>query len=407
MKICMTLLDADFPTDIRIEKEARSLVTAGHEITIVCSHKIQSRPMEDRWESCRVIRLPRDSFLVRGTMQLATEALHFNPKWFRQLNNISKIYRFDAFHVHDLPLLGTVLKLARQINVPVVADFHENYPAALKFYLEGDRWQLKIRRLFYRRDDWENYETRSCQEARRIITVVDEAKERLILKGIPSDKIFVVENMEDVDYFSNLPIFDDVVEGHSNNFVISYIGGFGGTHRGLPTVISAMPEILRTIPNAHLLLVGDGPIKPTLESMVRNLALENNVSFVEWQPFERVPSYISCSNVCLVPHDANPHTEATSPHKLYQYQLMKKPVVVSSCKPLKRAIEQTGGGTVFETGSSQDLARAVIALKDKDKRDAIGKSGYEAVCNKYNWGETAKILVSMYEDLANMNGPSN
>ena len=60
MKICMVLTGRDFPSDRRVEHEARSLRDAGHDIFILCDGKVPGRPHEEDWEGCRVIRLPFD-----------------------------------------------------------------------------------------------------------------------------------------------------------------------------------------------------------------------------------------------------------------------------------------------------------------------------------------------------------
>jgi glycosyltransferase involved in cell wall biosynthesis len=79
--------------------------------------------------------------------------------------------------------------------------------------------------------------------------------------------------------------------------------------------------------------------------------------------------------------------------------LMGKPVVVSSCKPLRRIVEETGSGLVFEAGNSDALARAVIQLKDESLRRRLSEAGRRAVLEKYNWERTSKELVKMYEQL--------
>jgi glycosyltransferase involved in cell wall biosynthesis len=165
----------------------------------------------------------------------------------------------------------------------------------------------------------------------------------------------------------------------------------------MDTAIIAMSEIVEKIPEAELLLIGKGPFKKELVKIVSELSLERNVTITDQQPFKLMPTFIEMSSVCIVPHNSNPHTEATSPHKLFQYMLMGKPVVVSSCRPLKRIIEETGAGVVFEAGDSHSFAEAVIRLyNDPELREQMGQAGKKAVLEKYNWNITAKRLVRFY-----------
>ena len=209
----------------------------------------------------------------------------------------------------------------------------------------------------------------------------------------------VIENTEDLDYFRGIPPDAELLGRWKGDFVISYIGGFGGRHRGLDTAIEAMPAILESIPNARLLLVGEGSIRPVLEGMVAERGLGPRVTILPWQPFSAVPSLMRASDVCLVPHASNAHTEATSPHKLFQYMSLGKPVVVSTCKPLRRVIEETGGGLVFEAGNAADLARAVVSLADEGRRRELGEAGRRAVEEHYNWAATSRALIALYDRL--------
>jgi len=399
MNICMLLAGHDFPPDIRVEKEAKALSAAGHKVVIVCD-RLKDRPFESEWTGCQVRRIrPLEFWPLRKLNSLMSLVSFHDWYWDRMVSKLVRREKIDVLHVHDLPLVGTALSIGKRYNIPVVADLHENYPAALKYWQVGNpSWSQQVRSSLQSPSRWADYERRCALAADRVLVVVDEAKARLIEAGIPAEKIVVIENTEDVS-FLNLPLHKEIIAQYDNDFVISYIGGFGGTHRGLDTAIEAMPAILKEIPNARLLLVGDGPIKPSLEKMVTELSLDDKVTFVEWQPFDKVPSFIAASTVCLVPHHSNPHTEATSPHKLFQYMLMGKPVVVSTCKPLRRVVEETGSGVVFEAGNSHALAQAVIQLKDENLRRQLGEAGRRAVLEKYNWERTSKELVRMYEQL--------
>ncbi|MEM3658728.1 MAG: glycosyltransferase family 4 protein [Candidatus Hadarchaeum sp.] len=402
MNICMLLAFHDFPPDIRVEIEARALSRAGHKVMIVCDwDKPKARPLDDYWEGCKVKRIPTlKSGLLRKVNSLVWKVTFRHWYWYYVISRMVPEEKIDVIHVHDLPMVGTGLLVASRYGIPLVADLHENYPAAIAYYKPARlSWHQRILNFLDSTPRWQAYERKCALAATKVLVVVEEAKIRLVEAGIPPEKIEVVENTVDVDYFLSLPLADSIIEKYRGEFVISYIGGFGGRHRGLDTAIEAMPVILREIPNARLLLVGDGPIKPLLEKMVAERSLNERVTFVDWQPFDKIPSFIYASTVCLIPHHSNPHTEATSPHKLFQYMLMGKPVVVSTCKPLRRIVEETGSGLIFQAGNSESLAEAVIKLRDKNLRDQLGEAGRRAVLEKYNWAETSKKLIKVYEQL--------
>jgi glycosyltransferase involved in cell wall biosynthesis len=120
---------------------------------------------------------------------------------------------------------------------------------------------------------------------------------------------------------------------------------------------------------------------------------------MDWQPFELVPSLIRLSDVCIIPHRKNPHTDTTLPHKLFQYMAMGKPVVVSDCASLRRVVEEAGCGRVFRSGDTDSLAEAIVSLRDDGERRRVGEAGKKAVMDGLNWAESSKKLVELYQSL--------
>lgn len=399
MKILM-LLDRFFPPDIRIEKEARSLLKAGHEVFLLSAGK-KDMPNEETVEGIRVIRkkLPKN-FPRRAWNFFCFQVFFIHPFWKKALEDAVKHYRVEAIHTHDLPLVRTGINIARKFNLPLIADLHENYPEAVRQYRMRAKPTRRILDLISPVWRWKRLERFCVQQADRIITVVEEAKQHYINDcGIPAEKVIVVMNTEDLDYLYSLPIKKNICDKYQPYFAIFYIGGVGW-HRGIQTAISAMPQILSATPEARLIVVGSGSNEAELKELARKEGVEQAVEFTGWQPFELVPSYISASNVCLIPHIASGHTNSTIPHKIFQCMAMGKPVVVSSAKPLERIVKETGAGLVYSSGDAEALAKALIRIyRDNELATRLGEAGKKVACQKYNWEAEAEKLVGLYQDL--------
>jgi len=232
-----------------------------------------------------------------------------------------------------------------------------------------------------------------------VIVVVEEGKERVVKDyNIPEDKVTIVSNTENVDFSKNSSLDQGLIGDYKDYFVITYVGGFG-QHRGLDVPIKAMPILKEKIPNVRLLLVGKGDNKAELERLASDLMVSQRVVFTGWQAFELVPSYISLSDICVIPYHSSVQTEASMPHKLCQYMLLGKPVIVSNCRSLARIVNETQAGLVFEAGNSDDFAKVCLKLLDAEKRKQLGENGRRAVLEKYNWAETGKRLVEVYEQI--------
>lgn len=186
---------------------------------------------------------------------------------------------------------------------------------------------------------------------------------------------------------------------YNGKFIILYVGGLDGSHRGIQTAIDAFQMVAPSIHNARLLIVGDGILKPLLQKQTQRSKFANYIEFLGKQPFDLIPTYISISTVCLVPHISNPLTETTIPHKLFQYMILGKPVIVSSCGPLKRIVEETGAGLVFKSGDIKSLALRIQQMTDERHRMQMGEAGKKAVYKKYNWKLTSRKLVRVYNEL--------
>ena len=71
--------------------------------------------------------------------------------------------------------------------------------------------------------------------------------------------------------------------------------------KGQDRLIEAMPEILRKVPNAHLLLVGEGPYKNHLDKLVSKLSIKDHVTFAGRIMYENLPSYLSAADLFVMP----------------------------------------------------------------------------------------------------------
>ena len=191
---------------------------------------------------------------------------------------------------------------------------------------------------------------------------------------------------------------DTVIERYKGDFVLLFIGVFTA-HRGMETAIKALPGILEKIPNARLLLVGDGYAKADWKRLVDELELTDRVTFTGYQRFESLPTYIQCSDVCLIPHVSNPNIETGMPNKIFQFMIMGKPVVVSSTRPMMRVVNDAQCGVIFEDRSAESLAEAVIKLQDEHLRRRLGENGRRAVEDRYNWQQTVQPLLEFYRSI--------
>ncbi len=400
MRIGMILKHEIPPPDIRVEKEAKTLACEGHDVHLLLEHR-SGQPREEEYKGMHLVR-----GVGMGRLREIYHRYTFNftfrdPKWSGAIRDFCRGRGIEVLHVHDLPLVREAVIAGAELGIPVVADLHENYPAGLQVWYESG---LK-KRTIYNLGRWSRYEREMLDRVAAVVAVVEESRQRLVALGVPREKIFVVPNTASRDR-ERIPIDPLIVERYRERFVLSYIGGFA-PHRGLDTVVRGMRIVRDRIPEVLLLLVGDrnDAYRRYLERLAGEVGCGEVVEMTGWQSFERIWSYIEASDICLVPHARNPHTDTTIPHKIFQYMSLKKPVIVSDCPPLKRVIDDSGGGCSFVYDDPEDFARQVIALyEDADRRRSMGEAGRNAFLDRYNWDSTSGELVELYERLAGREG---
>ena len=393
MKIGM-VLDKIFPPDIRVENEATSLAENGFEVYLLCLDYNNTLPGEEVYNGFNIIRLRvSKKWIFRGRALINTPFNFYTYYWAEKIKNFIDTYKINILHVHDLYLLGAAFLANRKYKIPIVADLHENYVEGLKNYQFANTFPGNI---LISKSRWAKKEVEWCHRADFIITVIEEAVERYSSLGVPRDKIAVVANYVNQDQFLNAKDDPEIVNRFKDYFSAIYIGGFDA-HRGLESVINAVPEIVKKIPHFKLILVGQGRNYNNLVRLSEKYKIKDYISFEGFQLPDKLPSYIKASTICLIPHLKTVHTDNTIPHKLFQYMLLGKPVISSDCNPIVRIVREAEAGLIYKSGNQTELAEQIVYLaKNKTKIKQMGDMGQLAVKNNYNWGNAAKNLIGLY-----------
>jgi glycosyltransferase involved in cell wall biosynthesis len=395
MKILM-LLDSQFPPDIRVEKEANSLLKEGNEVSILC-YNFGGENTDEIINGIRIFRFWIPNQVAKKILGFSLQLPIYRLIWQRAISRTYKQYNFEAVHIHDLPLCTLNKFIKRKFVVPVIADMHENYP-----YLVAEQPYMNslFSRIFLSKRKWFKKEKEWLAQADSIICVAEEMKQRVESVLINSQPIVVVPNTPAIDELSasmaNLP---RITTRFSGTFNVLYVGGIDPT-RGIDILIHSAKWAIKTIPLLKIVIVGDGKILSDMKHLVSTLQLEKTVFFAGKRPQEEIGSYISISDICVIPHRRSPQTDNSSPNKLFQYLYFKKPVIASNCNSVEKLIHSENCGLIYHDSSPEELAaRMTFLFENPTIRIEMGYSGYSSVMDKYNWDSTVEPLISIYSDL--------
>ncbi len=389
------ILDQPFPQDTRVENEATALVKAGFDVLLLVLAP-DTRSKEEKYQGFTIIRrnvpVKYRNWMrgLAGTVPILS--------WFiaRQVRLLHQEYSIDAIHAHDLYMCGGALRAGKRLGIPVVADLHESWVAALKAYAWSTRFPG---RLFINYKRWKSLEREWTHKASNIIVTTEEMQAHYLSLGVPEKNTTILPNTINIRAFDEYSVNENITHGHQSEYTLVYTGGID-LHRGLGFLLQTMPLVLKHC-NARLVIVGEGQIRSELEDQSKTLGLNGHVFFEGWRPQEEIKSYILASDACLIPHVNCEHTSSTVPHKLFHYMYLGRPVIATNCTYIQHIAESTDCGVVVPYGDHEALASSIIELyNDPDRRKQMAMNGRQAVLEYYNWENSVRSLVNMYSRIS-------
>ena len=223
-----------------------------------------------------------------------------------------------------------------------------------------------------------------------IVTDVVVHKQMLEKYRIRRDKVTLVLNVVDESVFKLEP---ENINKEDECFTLTIVSGTLKRY-GIQTMIEAFPILLKDIPSLKLNVIGDGEYLPHLKSMVNDLQITDRVTFTGYIPYEEVPPYIACADVCIAPM----LDDVGTPNKVLEYFAMGK-ATVSSEIPGLTALIDCECLIYFQPGNEKELAERILELyHSPEKRVSLGALAQEFY-SKYRWSEMKQSYLGVYRHL--------
>jgi len=235
------------------------------------------------------------------------------------------------------------------------------------------------------------------RKADRIVPVTDAFKAYMLDKGIDEEKIHVITNGVNLDFYTpeekNHALAKEL--GVEGKFVAAYIGTHGMAHH-LETTLEAARQCNN--PDIVFLMVGDGAERERLLAMKHDLGL-NNVVMVHQLPKDKMPALWSITDVSLVLLKKSDLFKSVIPSKIFESMAMQCPIILGVEGEVKGIIEQAESGICIEPESATELVQAVSKLHhDHELAAKMGENGRKYVAEHYNREMLAKSFEEMMND---------
>ena len=170
--------------------------------------------------------------------------------------------------------------------------------------------------------------------------------------------------------------------------------------KGQDRLIEAMPEILKTVSNAHLLLVGEGPHRDHLQKLIQNYRLEGSVTLIGRIDYKDLPLYICLGDIFAMPSRSRlMGLEVEGLGIVYlEASACGLPVLAGNSGGAPDAVVLNETGLVVDGTNIKEIADAAIELLTKvDMSKKMGTGGRQGIVENWRW----EIWSRSFEDLLN------
>jgi glycosyltransferase involved in cell wall biosynthesis len=210
---------------------------------------------------------------------------------------------------------------------------------------------------------------------------VDPSKVRIVPNGVDPEKYKPTLNQEKLKQqlgFGEAP-------------VVLFVGSLI-PRKGLPSLVEAAKQVVKTYPTVQFVIVGDGPLKPQLTAMLATTKLSGNFVFKNGLTEEDLSKMYCCADVFVLPS-----IQEGQGIVLLEASASEKPVVAFNIGGVNEAVIDGKTGLLADRGSSGELAEALLKLlADPELRQRMGVAGRRFVVENFTWDICAQRMLAVY-----------
>jgi len=206
---------------------------------------------------------------------------------------------------------------------------------------------------------------------------------------VPQGKFELISNGVDTELFKSYPSQQLRQElGLETDFVVGYVGVLR-EWVDLEPVIAALSQLVGDHSNIKLLIVGEEGGLRQSQGLAQRYGISDRLVLTGTVPYVKVPEYISCMDVCLIPFKPNEMSRNAVPLKLFEYMACEKPVICSKLK----GVVQIAGDKVLYASNQEEYKKELAALyNNKELREKLGVNGRKFVEKYYRWASMTSKL---------------
>jgi glycosyltransferase involved in cell wall biosynthesis len=362
---------------VHIEEMVASMRKLGHEVRVVAPAVGDEGRMggEVSWVQRLRSILPN---AVYELMELA-----YTWVAYRRLRAAAAEFKPDIIYERYNLYLLAGLMLKKKLGIPLLLEVNAPLVQERSAHSGG----LSLKRLAR----WA--EGTAWRGANYVLPVTQVLGEHVRAYGVPAERIAVIPNGINEEHFAAAPAPEQAKaeRGLSGKLVLGFTGFVREWH-GVDRVIRWMAS-LSAPANAHLLVVGDGPVRVALESLARELEISDRVTFTGVIHREQVPAWVASFDIALQPAVV----AYASPLKLMEYLGMGKAVLAPRTPNLCEVLDDGDNAFLFDETQSDGLELALAQLCNDTalrQRLALGARA-SIVSRELTWDGNARRVLAL------------
>lgn len=354
----------------RFNQFAKYWADAGHEVTVITgqtNYHTGHRPsryhgalcIEEQDGKVRVLRAYTPSNLHKGWVGRALYSLSFmlSASW----ATLRKKSAADVIIASSPPLTVAIpgILASSLYKAPMIFEVRDLWPesaVALGVLEEGS---LIVKLLYF-------LERLAYRKAVVVNVLTPAMREDLLRRNLKQgDQIACIPNAADLDLFDGQGEENGRLRAEvgwrEDDFVVLYTGAHG-VAQYIEQLLDAA-ELLQREVKIRLVTLGDGARRSWLIQEAQRRQL-HNVQLIGAVPKKDMPMWIKASDVGLAMLKPALTNETVYPTKIFDYMACRKPTLVMIGGIARKLIEEAKGGFYVEPGNPQQLAEAILYLRD-------------------------------------------
>ncbi len=328
--------------------------------------------------------LRRPGFIkIPGLSRVSAAFTHY-----REIKKTIKERDIDVIILYSVPTNGLqTIRLGKKLGVPVVFRSIDVLNQLVPYPVLRPITRMLERKVYSNAD--------------LILTISPRLSQYVSNMGAPKAKVQLLLLGVDTDLFR--PNLDSTEirqkwEFGENDRIIVFLGTLFD-FSGLDAFIRRFPEILREIPEAKLLIVGDGPQRSKLEGIIAKLGLQKQAIITGFQPYETMPRYINLAAICINTFLITNATRDIFPTKIIQYLACGKTVVATPLPGMTVIAPGEHQGIVYASSPDGMVSEVISLLKSTERRQQLEQAALSYVKQAHSYDKIAHQLEAELEEI--------